>query len=153
MIFVTVGTTTFDELVREVDSIASSLGEDVVIQIGDAQYVPKNCRYFRFDRSLTRHVADARLVITHGGAGTLFGCLNAGKKVVGVANFRVIDNHQRELLRALSERDHIVWCKDLSSLRQAVEIASNKRFVVYEHPPCDIAQQILGFIGEHALRR
>jgi beta-1,4-N-acetylglucosaminyltransferase len=146
MIFVTVGTTKFDELVEAVDVSAPFLGEDVVIQIGNADYLPKNCRYFRFDRDLARHLAAARLVITHGGAGTMFACLHAGKKVIGVANSRVVDDHQRELLRALSEGDHVVWCRDLSSLRDAVEVASTKRFAVYEPPPCEIAEHILEFL-------
>src|SRR5947209_11093294 len=52
MIFVTVGTTDFDALVRRIDELAPSLGEEVLCQIGKGSYLPRNCRYFRYAPSL-----------------------------------------------------------------------------------------------------
>jgi beta-1,4-N-acetylglucosaminyltransferase len=148
MIFVTVGTTRFDELVRQMDDIAPMLGEEVVIQMGSAAYEPLNCKAFRFKEGLGAYLRLASLVVSHGGAGNLFGCLEAGKKVVGVANPHVIDNHQRELLEKLSERGHVVWCKDLALLHDAIQEARTKQFFEYKKPECFIEEVILGFLTE-----
>ena len=48
MIFVTVGTTDFDQLVEAADRLAAAGDEEFVIQIGHGHYEPQHAAWFRF---------------------------------------------------------------------------------------------------------
>jgi beta-1,4-N-acetylglucosaminyltransferase len=148
MIFVTVGTTAFDSLIKEVDSIAKSLDTNFVCQIADGKFEPKNCEYFRFKPNLKNEYQHAEIVITHGGAGTLFESLQIGKKVIAVANSDRSDSHQTDLINALSSRNYIMACNNISDLKKSIEKIREYIFVKYESPKCNIAEEIIKFIGE-----
>lgn len=66
MIFVTVGTheQPFNRLIQRVDEL-----NDVIIQTGFSTYKPKYCRWSKLIpyQQMVKNVADARIVITHGG--------------------------------------------------------------------------------------
>src|SRR4051812_4828817 len=96
MIFVTVGTGWFDGLVRGMDELAPTLTDEVVCQIGLGEYSPKNCQYFRFAESLDDYMRSARLVVGHGGLGTIMGAARLGKPFVGVSNPNRLDLHQEQ---------------------------------------------------------
>ena len=85
MIFVTVGTheQPFDRLVREIDRLKGEgvIRRDVLIQTGYCAYKPRFCRYkdfIRFDE-MNKHMAEAEIVVTHGGTGSIMLILYHGK--------------------------------------------------------------------------
>ncbi len=124
-IFVTVGTTDFDDLVRSMDQFADEHPEEqVVIQIGDGRYEPMHAEWFRFAPSLDRHYSDAKVVVAHGGIGTTMEVLQRGIPLVSVANPDRDDDHQRDILEHLSRGKHLIWCRDMGKLSEAVERAS-----------------------------
>lgn len=125
MIFVTVGTHRFDELVRSVDEAAADGCFDcnVVAQIGHGEYEPLFCGSFRMAPNLDVYYDHARLVVGHGGTGTTLEILSRGLRLVSVANPRMQDNHQHELLEALSERGLVRYCRDLANLREMTAAA------------------------------
>jgi len=148
MIFVTVGTTDFDALVRAMDNIAPKVGEEVVTQIGLGQYVPVNCEYFRFAPSLEPYYDRARVVVAHGGVGTTLEVLERGQKLISVANPDRYDHHQDDLLHALAKRGHIIWCHSLDKLEITLDRADEYQFVPYERPECHIAQAIEEYLDK-----
>ena len=123
--FVTVGTTAFDALVRAVDSDAC-LDEllrrgfaRVLVQRGTGKHVPRakyvgkgggtiTIEHFRHSPSLAENIAEADLVLSHGGAGTIMEVLRARRPLVVVVNAALMGNHQVELAVALGERGHLV---------------------------------------------
>ncbi|MBM3189967.1 MAG: hypothetical protein FJZ90_14750 [Chloroflexi bacterium] len=147
MIFVTVGTTDFDDLVRQMDALAPSLGEEVVAQIGRGVYIPTHCESFRFAPSLDPYYDRARVVVAHGGLGTLIEVLQRGIKLIGVSNPDRYDRHQEDILRALSARDHLLWCQDVSDLAEALTEIDARAFRPYATPPCHIAEVIRRHLG------
>lgn len=147
MIFVTVGTGKFDLLIKEIDKIAPILKEKIVMQIGNGFYEPKNCEFFRYARSLERYYKRARLVIAHGGAGTTYELLRMNKKIVSMANLDRTDPHQQEILGALSEQNHLIWCKNPSELVNCIKKAKKFKFKKYKTPKCEIAEKILVFLN------
>jgi UDP-N-acetylglucosamine transferase subunit ALG13 len=127
MIFVTVGTTLwFDELIKSMDQLVAKglVREPVVCQIGNGRYVPKNCEYFRFQRSIDNWLHRSSLVISHGGTGTVLSLLAMRKPFVAVANPMGADDHQFQFLSRLGEMGCILWCHDLEDLPDLIDKAT-----------------------------
>ena len=138
MIFVAVGTTDFDALTEKMDELAPSLSEEVVLQIGNGQYIPRNCRYFRFAPSLEPYYCNSTIIVSHGGLGIITEALERGKKLIGVENTTCHGSHQRDLLNVLAREGYLIWCKDLSELPKALESVTNQEFKKYIPPECKI---------------
>lgn len=117
MIFVTVGSIQFDELVKEIDFAVGGgqITGEVVIQIANGSYLPANCEYFRSAPGLDPYYERAGLVISHGGATTLE-VLERGLRLISVSNPNLSDDHQRDFLEVLANRGFIQYCRVLSEL-------------------------------------
>lgn len=146
-IFVTVGSTDFDPLVKAADALIPSLDVDGIIQLGHGQYVPVNWPYFRFAPSLAPYYERASLVIAHGGIGTTMEVLRRGLPLVSVSNPDRYDNHQDDLLSAMAEEGYLIWCRRLDELKQAVETARRTSLRPYQPPECKIHLVIEEFLN------
>ena len=151
MVFVTVGTTEFDALVRAMDDLAPRLGEPVVMQIGRGIYEPRHGEFFRFAPSLSSYYQSVDLVVAHGGLGTTTEVLSLGKRLVGVSNPDRYDRHQEDLLGAMDAAGHLLWCRDLADLGQAIAEARRRTFVRYEPPSCTIHEVIAEYLNSGPL--
>ena len=95
MIFVTVGSTDFDALVRRMDELSEALPDEVVMQIGEGQYVPQHAAaHLRYAPSLDPYYDRAEIVVSHGGLGTVVEALRKGKRLVAASNPDRYDTHQ-----------------------------------------------------------
>jgi UDP-N-acetylglucosamine transferase subunit ALG13 len=148
-IFVTVGSTDFDLLVRAVDALAPSLPSKGVMQIGHGEYTPAHWPYFRFAPSLEPYYDQASLVIAHGGLATTMEVLSRGLPLVGVSNHDRFDNHQDDLLTAMEGEGYLVWCRNLDKLGQAIETALTAPRKPYELGECEIHTHIHRFLQAH----
>ncbi|KAJ8407173.1 hypothetical protein AAFF_G00288490 [Aldrovandia affinis] len=122
-VFVTVGTTSFDELIEcvtseEATQVLSALGyEKLVLQVGRGSVVPDAGSFaglqvdvFRFKGSIAEDMRDADLVISHAGAGSCLEALGARRPLLVVVNDRLMDNHQLELAKQLHSDSHLLYC-------------------------------------------
>ncbi|KAJ8282780.1 hypothetical protein COCON_G00052990 [Conger conger] len=122
-VFVTVGTTSFDELIESVTSqettqVLSALGyKKLVLQVGRGAVLPgsDSCaglqvNAFRFKDSIAEDIRDADLVISHAGAGSCLEALGARRPLLVVVNDRLMDNHQLELAKQLHSESHLLYC-------------------------------------------
>lgn len=122
-VFVTVGTTCFDDLISsmtsaEVLKVLVDRGyTDVVLQVGRGSSVPdpQSCpglrlEAFRFKESIAENIQQADLVISHAGAGSCLEALGAGKPLLVVVNDKLMDNHQLELAKQLQADSHLLYC-------------------------------------------
>lgn len=125
MIFVTVGMHSqgFDRLIRKMDDIAAKIDEEVIMQIGHTRYKPKNAKYFDFIEDFQK-IKDlnkkARLVICHGGAGTIITALEQGTSLIAIPRLKRygehIDDHQLEIVNALAKEGRITTVHDVKDL-------------------------------------
>jgi len=130
-IFVTVGTTKFEALVEKIDS--PEFGEwlhkqnpelTVVVQYGDGQrrltsdWI-RDC--YAFKPSLVDDMEDAALVITHAGSGSVLESLKLHRRTCVVVNTDLMDNHQTELAKELSDRGLVSYAYGADSLMSALE--------------------------------
>lgn len=122
MIFVTVGSLPFTRLIKKMDEFAAQTDEEIVMQIADDTYLPKNTVFFDFGsfdtmRELSK---SARVVVCHGGVGSILSALEQGTNVIVVprkkAYGELIDNHQTELITRLAGEKKIVDVDDLDDL-------------------------------------
>ncbi len=135
MIFVTVGSGDFDPLICKMDDLAPELGLPVVMQIGRGEYEPKNAEFFRFAPSLEPYYRRATLVVAHGGVGVTLEVLSRHIRLVSVDNPDRPDHHQDDILSHLHASGHLLWCRDLSRLGEAIRQAHEMAFVPFELPP------------------
>jgi len=89
----------------------------------------------------------ARLVVAHGGLGTLIEVMQRGIKLIGLSNPDRFDRHQDDLLGALESRGHMIWCRRLEALPDALDRIDDQAFVPYTSPPCEIAAIIRQYLG------
>ena len=127
MIFVTIGGfRAFERLVCQADRIAGEIEEQVSMQIGFTEYEPTNCEWQRFmsKTEIERAIADARLVVSHAGIGSLLAALKHNKPLVLVPRMKSygehIDDHQLEIAREM-ERLGVTVVYDIANLQSALE--------------------------------
>ena len=137
-VFVTVGTTQFDQLVQTVSSLdflqkLRKLGySKVTFQTGRGESVPDIARdqvpglvveYYQFKSSIREDIESADLVISHAGAGSVLETLGAGKPLLVVINDELMGNHQTELARQLYKDGHLYYC-NCSTLSETLDTAN-----------------------------
>ncbi|MDY6965778.1 MAG: PssE/Cps14G family polysaccharide biosynthesis glycosyltransferase [Halobacteriota archaeon] len=131
MIFVTVGShyQGFERLIKKMDKIAEKIDEKVIMQIGHTEYAPKNAEYFDFEdyekiQSLNR---EARVVVCHGGVGSVITALEQESFVIVVPRLKrfgeVADDHQLEIAGSLAEEGKITVVHDVNDLEEALKDA------------------------------
>uniref|UniRef100_A0A0B7AAC8 UDP-N-acetylglucosamine transferase subunit ALG13 n=2 Tax=Arion vulgaris TaxID=1028688 RepID=A0A0B7AAC8_9EUPU len=162
-LFVTVGTTKFNSLIREVTTndalkTLAKLGfSDILLQIGRGEYEPSNVNdasdiphvsYYRLKDSISDDIAQADLVISHAGAGSIIDSLSAGKSVLVVVNDELMDNHQTELAEKLAAEGHLHYCgvRSLVPSLKSLDFKVLKPFLPGEPEKfADHLDQIMGF--------
>ncbi|XP_060548139.1 putative bifunctional UDP-N-acetylglucosamine transferase and deubiquitinase ALG13 [Pantherophis guttatus] len=143
-VFVTVGTTSFDELIAAVTTPeATQALQDLgccklVVQVGRGKECPDSfstatftLEVFRFKSSLSEDVKKADLVISHAGAGSCLEVLEAGKPLLVVINDKLMDNHQLELARQLHKDGHLFYCtsRTLVEMLKSMDLSTLKPFL------------------------
>jgi len=131
MIFVTVGTheQQFDRLVRCVDNLKKDnvITDEVVIQTGYSTYEPKYCSFQKLFpyKQMIKNVADARIVITHGGPSSFIMPLQIGKIPIVVPRRyefnEHVNDHQVDFCKAVAERQgNIIVVDDIEKLAECI---------------------------------
>ncbi len=109
-------------------------------------YIPKNCKYFRFASSLFPYYKKASLIIAYGGAGTTYEVLKLGKKLISIDNPDVNGVHQWDLLKKLSNEKNLLWCNNIDKLNEFIIKSKNFKFKKYKLPSCEIHEKINSFL-------
>jgi UDP-N-acetylglucosamine transferase subunit ALG13 len=110
---------------RSVDSL--EVDEELVVQYGASSYVPRSCTAHRFMAypDVFESMRRARVVIAHGGVGSILTAIHARKHPVVVPRQRryseAVDDHQGELASRLAERGVVTVVLDLDELPSCLE--------------------------------
>ncbi|WP_448213050.1 PssE/Cps14G family polysaccharide biosynthesis glycosyltransferase [Colwellia sp. MEBiC06753] len=132
-VFVTVGNTHYNSLIKAVDNCFLEERFQVTVQLADGSYKPKNHHYIDYTNNIADEFEKADVVITHAGAGTIFDLLNRNVKVVVVPNFERIDSHQKDLASFVQRNQYAQVCNDLTQLEENVKTALASNFLPYEY--------------------
>lgn len=126
MIFVTVGISQpFDRLIKEIDRISYDIPHDIFAQIGRTYYEPKNIPFIRFisQDDLDSNIEKSKIVITHGGFGSVFSVLSKNKPLISVPKTFELDetdNNQTDLVRHLESKGRLVGVYNIKKLLKAI---------------------------------
>ncbi|KAL6989656.1 N-acetylglucosaminyldiphosphodolichol N-acetylglucosaminyltransferase [Sarracenia purpurea var. burkii] len=163
IVFVTVGTTCFDALVRVMDTmevkkeLLNKGYTHLLIQMGRGSYIPTKSSgedgclvvdYFTFSSSIADNLRSASLVISHAGSGSIFETLKLGKPLIVVVNEDLMDNHQSELAEELAEMKHL-FCARPQTLPHTIKDMNLETLVPYvpgdAKPVSKLINRFLGF--------
>ena len=131
MIFVTVGTheQQFNRLIKKVDELVEKgiIQEEVFIQTGYSDYEPKNCKWSKLIsyKEMQEYMANARIIITHGGPASFVAPLQIGKiPIVVPRQFEYnehVNNHQLDFALKVKERqNNIIVIQDVEDLEKMI---------------------------------
>ena len=131
MIFVTVGTHEqgLDRLLIELDTLIEngSIKEEVFAQIGYSTYEPRNYTYKKmigYDE-VDYYVKNSRIVITHGGPGSIFHPLQYGKIPIVVPRNpefnEHVDDHQILFTKRLEDNLKVIGVYNIKDLDECIE--------------------------------
>ena len=143
-IFITVGTTEFDDFIKLIDQksefidILQELGcQKLTIQIGRGIYEPNNIiinsskhninvEFYRFKSSLKEDMEKADLIISHCGAGSILESLTMKKILIVIVNTTLQENHQIELAEELSSLDYCLSTNINNFFEDLLKLKSRK---------------------------
>lgn len=159
MIFVCIGSRDyqFNRLVRKMDELVGEgvITEHVVMQIGDSQYVPQHCEYYRYiDRDkFKEYQKNARLIISHGGTGALVGALKMEKQVIAVPRLAKfgehIDDHQMQISSVLYNEGYLRMVTEIDTLGDVIKSFDTDPIVKKYDKPSNIVSIIEKFIQDN----
>ena len=157
MIMITVGSQQFqfNRLLKAVDQQVGEgkIKDRIFAQIGASDYFPKNYDWRDYlDRDgMEQVMGKARIVITHGGTGTIIGAIKQGKKVIAVPRLKEygehVDNHQLQLVGQFRGMNMICECLDCDKLWKLIREVKDKEFNDYESNTDKIIKSIDSFIS------
>lgn len=156
LIFVTVGSQKFqfNRLLKEIDILVrdKKLTEEVFAQIGYSDYKPKNYKYKEFiNRDEFQEIMEkCKIVITHGGTGTIIGAVKKGKRVIGIPRLKRfnehVDDHQIQIISELKKMEFIYSVEKTEELLDAINKVKDIQFKKYNTSNYEIIHEIDKFI-------
>lgn len=131
MILIMLGTqnNSFHRLLEEMDKLIKKgiIKEDIIVQAGYTKYESKYMEIFDLipRDELEKYQKEARIIITHGGVGSIISSLKLGKKVIAVPRYHEygehVNNHQTEIVETFNKKGYIIGIKDVSELENALK--------------------------------
>lgn len=133
MILVTVGTNgaPFDRLLAELDNV--SPGETIIVQRGMSTVEPEGSTcidYLPFDEVVSL-AAQARVIVTHAGVGSVLLALEQGHRPIVVPRLKrfgeAVDDHQVEFGKRLSDESLAHYVPVAAAVRAAIRVGTTRQ--------------------------
>lgn len=130
MILVLLGTqnNSFHRLLEEIDNLIKKgiIKEEVIVQAGYTKYETPNMKQFDLidSKEFEELQQKARIIITHGGVGSIISSIKKGKKVIAVPRLHEygehVNNHQKQIVELFKEKGYIIGISDVKDLENAL---------------------------------
>jgi len=147
-VFVTVGTTRFDSLIKYLDENSDLLNMKIEFQTAGGKYLPVNHPSFSFVdiATIDKKYHEADVVITHAGAGTIFKLLEMKKKMIVVPNTERSDKHQTDIADYISRNNYAFVAYDFNQIPDMLSRIGDQQFAEYHEDKFFKAEEIIEFI-------
>lgn len=143
MILVLLGTqnNSFHRLLEEIEKLIEQeiIQEEVIVQAGHTKYETKNMEIFDLisKEELEKYQENARIIITHGGVGSIISSIEKGKKVIAIPRLHEygehVNNHQKEIVKRFSEQGCIIGIENVNQLKESIIKIEEFEPKKYEH--------------------
>lgn len=158
MIFITVGTQPqlFTRLFKKIEKLIDNgdINDEIIAQVGLNVVNNDKIKCFSYLEmtEMRRFIKAADLIISHGGAGSIITALKMGKKVIGIPRLSEygehINNHQVDLIDALSNENYIIPLYNIDLLKNAIEKSHNFNPKPFKSGQEEIIRDIKFFIDK-----
>ena len=134
MIFFTLGTERFpfNRLVTAAEQTFRALQEPVKIQTGDHSQAPVSCEWIRYMPypEFIDCLKRARIVVSHGGVGTLLSCIRLGKMPIVLPRRRHfgehLDDHQVEFSEKMAAVGRVLLAEKQEDILRLIRLYDEK---------------------------
>jgi len=152
--FVTVGNATqpFDRLLEAVAAITAELPAPVIVQRGTCRQAHPGWQVFDYLEmgAFEEMVRNSRLVIMHGGAGSIINAVAGGKKPVVMPRRERrrehVDDHQLTFAEELEREGYVFLAREPEDLLGAVRAALAERPARGSEGPPPLVSEIAGLL-------
>jgi len=145
-----------NRLLIAVDALAADgAGPSFIAQTGLSDYIPKHYAFQRFfDKpAFDRHIADAEIIVTHGGVNSIVTALRHGKPVIICPRLvkygEHVDDHQLEIASAFARKGFALVCGEGGDLAAAIAQCRSRTFAKYESPAERVTQIINDYLNRY----
>eukprot|EP01094_Clydonella_sp_ATCC50884_P023232 TRINITY_DN5521_c0_g1_i2.p2 TRINITY_DN5521_c0_g1~~TRINITY_DN5521_c0_g1_i2.p2 ORF type:complete len:169 (-),score=56.03 TRINITY_DN5521_c0_g1_i2:351-857(-) len=158
-VFVTLGSTRFDGLVRAVEdpkllqTLVDCGFSRLIVQYGKGdppccENVPPSLSIETFDYqpSIIEYIQGAALVLSHGGSGTLIECLRENAATIAVINDTLMGNHQVEFAEAMAHKRYLCYTTPCALLEC---VRAEKWRTLEPFPPPPARSPFLDLLDSH----
>ena len=131
MILVLLGTqkNEFNRLLEAIEKniVEGNIKEKVIVQAGCTKYSTDLMEIFDLipKEDIEELKKKARIIITHGGVGSILSCVKLGKKVIAVPRLAKynehVNDHQKQLVEKFDKQGYIIGVEDLEKLPEALK--------------------------------
>ncbi len=135
MILVTLGTQDkeFKRLLKAIDTEIknNNIKEKVIVQAGYTKYKSKNMEIFDLisQEELEKLVKECRILITHGGVGSILMGLQNNKPIIAAARLKKYkehtNNHQKQIINEFKNRGYLLELEDFNKLGELLKEIEN----------------------------
>ena len=118
------------------DRIAGKIDEEMIMQISDIVYEPKNAKYFRFtsNEEIEELYENARVVVSHAGVGCIISALKHNKPNIVVPRRKEysehFDDHQLGIAKELEKEGKVKVVWDIEKLEEILNSANDDSITV-----------------------
>ena len=117
MIFVAVGTQfPFNRLIEYMDLWAAEHGQEVIAQISDGDYIPKNMKWERFldGEQYNKNIAEASVFVSHAGMGNIISAREQQTPIIVMNRQFNLGEHRND-----HQADGLMWMGKLDGVYTA----------------------------------
>ena len=135
MIFVAVGTQfPFNRLIQYMDEWASNNDEEVIAQISDGDYLPKNIQWQRFldGDAYNKHIKAAKVFVSHAGMGNIISAREQQTPIIVMNRQYELgehrNNHQADGLPWMGKLEGVYTASTQNELNQCLSQTNETQF-------------------------
>jgi UDP-N-acetylglucosamine transferase subunit ALG13 len=136
VIFATVGTQLpFERMVHALDDWAGQhTDQPVMLQLGETAYRPRHCKFVAYTQPAEweQYFAEADLVVSHAGMGTILKSLDRGKPLIIMPRLAALNEHRNDHQVATAARFH--GYANIRIVNDGAELA-----VALDNPPAAVS--------------